>query len=339
MSGFEEPTIDAAEAQRTVGAVDLTLTDDPAVIVSPDAPGAPTEPVLDPDDPRTSLQTRVRAALLALPGEFEFGNPISGVAATDLFNLNTLLGAGIEVEVVRTLNKLRSMWDPDEEWLGYRFERSSQAFPDVRLVRRDQGTDEIALGIELKGWWLLSKEGEPSLRFQVTPEACAPHDLVCVVPWHLSDAVAGIPQVIEPWVKSARYAAEFRDYHWQHVRNVRDASTDTTIDHPEGAAPYPSKADLVVAKPRQDGGNNFGRLPRSHPLMDDFLARSKEHEVLGIAVGSWITFLRRHSDNATPAEVSEYLQRQLKSHVKKIAPGTAEELLALMARMGELLTP
>lgn len=300
---------------------------------------APAEQKLDEGDPRTALQTRVRAALLALPGEFEFGNPISGVAATDLFNLNTLLGAGIEVEVVRTLNKLRSMWDPDEEWLGYRFERSSQSFPDVRLVRRDQGAHDIALGIELKGWWLFSKEGEPSLRFQVTPNACAPHDLVCVVPWHLSDAVAGVPQVIEPWVKSARYAAEFRDYHWEYVRAVRETTTDVGIDHPSTASPYPNKADLVVAKPRQDGGNNFGRLPRAHPLMDDFLARSKKHEVLGIEVGHWINFLKRQSDTATPDEVSGYLQRQLDARIKKVGPGVAEELLGLIARMGNLLAP
>lgn len=317
----------------------LSAEDDFDGEVDANAPDPPTEPVLDETDKRTVLQTRVRAALLALPGEFEFGNPISGVAATDLFNLNTLLGAGIEVEVVRTLNKLRSMWDPDEEWLGYRFERSSQSFPDVRLVRRDQGANDIALGIELKGWWLLSKEGEPSLRFQVSPAACAEHDLVCVVPWHLSDAVAGIPQVIEPWVKSARYAAEFRDYHWQHVRKTRNPNTDTGIDFPEGAAPYPTKADLVVAKPHEDSGNNYGRLPRAHPLMDDFLDRSKEHEVLGITVGNWITFLKRHSDTATPGEVSGYLQRQLEARIKKVAPETAEELLALIGRMGDLLAP
>lgn len=317
--------------------VDDGLEDaDSGEAVDATAPDAPTELVLDPNDPRTALQTRVRGALLALPGEFEFGNPISGVAATDLFNLNTLLGAGIEVEVVRTLNKLRSMWDPDEDWLGYRFERSSQSFPDVRLVRRDQGANDIALGIELKGWWLLSKEGVPSLRYQVTPDACAPHDLVCVVPWHLSDAVAGIPQVIEPWVKSARYAAEFRDYHWQ---NVRETTSDVGIDHPVGAAPYPTKADLVVAKPHYDSGNNFGRLPRAHPLMDEFLARSKEHEVLGITVGNWITFLKQHSDTATSDEVAAYLQRQLKAHIKTVAPGTAEELVALMGRMGDLLAP
>lgn len=306
---------------------------DADIAVDPDAPDAPVEPALDPDDRFTLLRTRVRGALLALPGEFEFGNPISGIAATDLFNLNTLLGAGIEVEVVRTLNKLRSMWDPSEEWLGYRFERSPQAFPDVRLVRRDEGSDDIALGIELKGWWLLSKEGEPSLRYKVTPSACAPHDLICVVPWHLSDAVAGIPQVIEPWVASARYAAEFRDWHWQ---NRKGTTNDTAIDHPAGAAPYPSKADLVVAKPRFDP-DNFGRLPRAHPLMDDFLARSKQHEVLGIAVQNWIQFLARHKQNATPESISAALQRQLKAQDRRIAPGTASEILALIGRLSDLL--
>lgn len=297
------------------------------------APEAPSEPVLDPQDKTTILQTRVRGALLALPGEFEFGNPVSGIAATDLFNLNTLLGAGIEVEVVRTLNKLRAMWDPNEEWLGYRFERSAQAFPDVRLVRRDEGANDIALGIELKGWWLLAKEGEPSLRYQVTPAACAPHDLVCVVPWHLSDAVAGIPQVIEPWVKSARFAAEFRDWHWQNAKNTVN---DTTIDHPAGATPYPKKADLVVAKPRFDA-DNFGRLPRSHPLMDDFLARSKSHEILGIAVKNWISFLKQHKQNATHDSIAEALQRMLKQQDKRIAPERAQELLSLIRQMGDVL--
>lgn len=210
-------------------------------------PHPPSRIALDPTDPKTTLYTRVHGALLALPGEFEYENPISGVAATDLFNLNTLLGAGIEVEVVRTLNKLRAMWDPDDEWVGYRFERSSQAFPDVRLVRRDQGAPVIALGIELKGWWLLSKEGVPSLRYKVAPAACAPHDLVCVVPWHLSNAVSGVAQVIEPWVESARYAAEYRDHWWSHVRDTKSAAG---VTYPPAAAPYPTKADLVLARRR-----------------------------------------------------------------------------------------
>lgn len=299
-------------------------------------PAAPERPQLAPDDPKTVLQTRVRSALLALPGDFSFDNPIAGVNATDLFNLNTLLGAGIEVEVVRTLNSLRDMWDPDNQWLGYRFERSSQAFPDVRLVRRDEGSPDIALGIELKGWWLLSKEGVPSLRYQVTPQACAPHDLICVVPWHLSNAVAGVAQVIEPWVESARYAAEYRDYWWQHVRRTND---DTSVHHPEHAHPYPGKAELVLATPAYDGGGNYGRLPRSKPLMDDFIERSKQHEVLGIAVADWILFLRRHSDTATPEDVENALQAELQRHLKDVAPATAAELLALLEKVGALLRP
>jgi hypothetical protein len=130
------------------------------------------------DDRRTGLAQRVGGALLVLPGFFEFGTRIEGIDATDLFSLNSVLGTSIEVQVVHTLNKMRSIWDPDEEWVGYRFERQSQTFPDVRLVRRSTGEAEIAMGIELKGWYLLSKEGVPSLRFQTTPAACSPFDLI-----------------------------------------------------------------------------------------------------------------------------------------------------------------
>lgn len=299
-------------------------------------PQAPQPPVLDPDDPKTKLQKRVRSALLALPGDFKFDNPIAGVNATDLFNLNTLLGAGIETEVVRTLNGLRDVWDPDSEWIGYRFERSSQSFPDVRLVRRDIGDDDIALGIELKGWFLFSKEREPSLRYKVAPAACAPHDLVCVVPWFLSNAVAGIAQVAEPWVESARYAAEYRNYWWEHLR---DAKTDSRVDYPEGAEPYPTKADHVLAVPRADKGGNFGRLPRAKPLMDDFIDRANAHEVLGIPVNDWALFLKRHSDTATPEEIREFLQREMKRHVKKIAPDAADHLLDLLEQVAQILKP
>lgn len=77
-------------------------------------------------------------------------------------------------------------------------------FPDVRLVRRGaSGTPDIALGIELKGWFLLAREGEPSFRFQTTPAACADHDLLVVLPWHLDNVLAGSPVVAEPWVVSA----------------------------------------------------------------------------------------------------------------------------------------
>lgn len=260
----------------------------PAVPAVPE----PVRPELDPDDPLTELRRGVEAALLALPSRFSFPHSFGGVDAPDLFNLNTLLGAGIEGEVVRALNGTREVWDPDKVWSEYAFERSSQAFPDVRLVKRVGGEVDVRLGIELKGWFLFAKERVPSLRYQVSPAACAPHDMICVVPWYLSNAVSGVPYIAQPWVESARYAAEYRDYWWQHVRNVRKPGEDKSVEYPAAAAPYPSKADLVTAKPAYDGGDNFGRLPRCKPLMDAFIEQSLAFEVLGVSVDAWAKFLK-----------------------------------------------
>lgn len=292
--------------------------------------------VLDPNDPLTELQRGVRAALNALPGEFEFEHPISGVAATDLFSLNSFIGAGIELEVVRTLNKLRPIWDPDSKWSTYRFERSSQAFPDVKLV--DGAADSalpIALGIELKGWWMLAKEGVPSLRFVVAPQACAPHDLVCVVPWYLSSAVSGQPQVVQPWVESARLAAMWRDYWWQHKRSTKD---DTGLIIPENASPYPTKADHVSVHPVADGGGNFGRLPRCKPLMDEFINQTMREPILGISTKAWVQFLKLHKDgDASDEAVIAELQKQLRSRDKAIAPSVAEEIVSRLDKLRSLL--
>jgi len=79
---------------------------------------------------------RVREAVLALPGYFDSHTNIEGVAATDLFALNTVLGATIEVQVVQTLNRMRDVWDPEDEWPLHVFERQAQTFPDV-LLRSD----------------------------------------------------------------------------------------------------------------------------------------------------------------------------------------------------------
>jgi hypothetical protein len=117
-------------------------------------PEPPREPDLPEGDPRTLLVQRVRAALMVLPGFFEFGTHFEGIDATDLFALNSVLGASIESQVVRTLNKMRGEWDPDEQRTGYRFVRQSQTFPDVLVVRRGADSADIAMGIELKGWYL-----------------------------------------------------------------------------------------------------------------------------------------------------------------------------------------
>ncbi len=73
----------------------------------------PEPPSLDPDDPRTKRRDRVQDALLALPGYFNSTTNIEGLAATDLFSLNTVLGAAIEEQVVQMPNRIRDGWDPN----------------------------------------------------------------------------------------------------------------------------------------------------------------------------------------------------------------------------------
>lgn len=298
-----------------------------------DDPAPPTPPDLDASDKRTALQARLRTVLLGLPAYFEFNNHVAGVEATDLHALNTLLGASIEGQVVKALNQQRKLWDPDDEWLGYTFERQSQRFPDVLLARKggDAGAD-IALGIELKGWFLLAKEGVPSFRFGTTPAACADHDLLVVVPWYLDNVLSGSPVAAEPWVVSAKWAANYRNYYWQHMRKVK-AGTDTSISSPANVHPYPSREMNTWDKPGYDGGGNFGRVARVAGLMDEFIAASNDLEVLGIRIGDWNWFLRMHSDQADPAEVKTRLFKELRAVEHGLSQKKAKRITEAMAHL------
>jgi len=296
---------------------------------------APEPPELDPEDPKTKLVERLKSVLAGLPSFFEFNNNFSGVNATDLHALNTLLGASIEGQVVKALNLQRPIWDPDDEWLGYIFERQSQVFPDVRLVRRDEdGEIEVGLGIELKGWFLLAKEGVPSFRFTTTPAACADHDLLVVLPWYLDNVLGGAPVAAQPFVVSARWAAQYRNYYWQHMRVTSDS---TEIHSPPGAAPYPTSDTRISDSPAYDRGGNFGRVARVSGLMDDFIAAANNTEVLGIRMGDWHTFLRLHSDNADLDQVTAKLRTDLTRKVTKRSKADAELLAAAVVTISEIL--
>ncbi len=135
----------------------------------PGIPAPPERSLPLEDREHLDLYNGVREAVTSLPAYFRTETHISGIMATDLHTLNTVLGATIEEQVVRTLNLIRNTWDPNGRYALYGFVRQAQTFPDV-LLRRIAG-DEILMGIELKGWYLLAKEAEPSLRFQVTEGA------------------------------------------------------------------------------------------------------------------------------------------------------------------------
>ena len=158
------------------------------------------------------------------------------------------------MQVVSTLNRIRDVWDPDDEWPLYRFDRQAQTFPDVLLRRQlDSGDFDVALGIELKGWYVLSKEAVPSFRYTVTPAACTEWDLLTVVPWFLSNVLSGVPRVDSPGLWSARYAAEYRNYWWQHSRDTKQSRA---IESPAVDAPYRQRSN-TSDRPAYDGGQQL----------------------------------------------------------------------------------
>lgn len=236
------------------------------------------------------LWKRVREALFATPIHFTTPTNIEGLPVRDLFTLNTTLAATIEESFVKTLNNLRPVWDPESRYQTCSFVRQSQTFPDVVLRRVDNGSTPL-MGVELKGWYLFAREGVPTFRFSVTAEACSPQDLIVVVPWVLSNVLAGSPVLFPPFVESARYCALLRNHYWEHERKT---SADTGIDKPQNVTPYPSRGEKITDKPRSDPGGNFGRIAR-YGAMNQYVKRMRGEHVLGVPASAWVEFFTRTS--------------------------------------------
>lgn len=213
-----------------------------------------------------------------------------------------MTGSTIELQAVRTLNRLRHIWDPDRRVGNYRFKRSAQTCPDVRLVKEEgRGIGKISMGIELKGWYLPAREGQPSFRYAVTPAACAPQDLIAVIPWHLEHVLSGRPAVYAPYIEQASYAAEFRNWYWVRGRKTKQDEKTRNVTPPEGDVdPCPGPKTKISDKPKSDGGNNCGRLARVAGLMDDCIANTLKLDIAGIPAEYWIEFLRQHVEGTDP---------------------------------------
>ncbi|HEB93142.1 MAG TPA: hypothetical protein ENI94_06685 [Gammaproteobacteria bacterium] len=259
------------------------------------------------------LYDDVIQAIYALPEEFETSLHISDFRATDIFTLNTALGASIEDSVVRGLNRLREVWDADGKYAVYRFERQSQAFPDVRLVTEVPDKEPCLMGIELKGWFAMSKEGEPTFRYQVTPRVCADADLLVVFPWVLSDVVAGAPKLLNPFLTEARYAAELRNWYWRDMRIRNGGNPGITLAKHQ--TPYPStKVDQCSDRADVDGGGNFGRVAR-YGLMSDWIRSIAQQHVSGIPVIAWLSFFKLFSDKADLDQITDTIESELHKFV------------------------
>lgn len=268
---------------------------------------------LPTDGGLATLVRQVKDAITALPVYFQTTTHIEGLEAADLFSLNAVLGSTIEVQVVQTLNRIRAVWDPDNMRPRHRFVRSSQTFPDVRLVAQNgDGSEDIAMGIELKGWYLLSKERVPSFRYTVTPQACAPQDLLVVVPWNLRNVLSGEPVVYEPYIEQARHAAEYRNWWWTNVRETNDSPEQRQVRSPDTyVSSYPTPKTRIADRPVKDTGNNFGRIARLTGLMDDYTAMMRRHHVGGIPAEHWISFFKLHAEAKDQETIFQKLTREL----------------------------
>lgn len=279
----------------------------PDAVAVPAASSGSTPRGALPPDWHGGLYERVVDAVHALPGLFRTSLNISGVRVTDLFTLNSALGASIEQSVVDNLNALRKIWDTDNRFHLYSFVRQSQVFPDVRLQTDSPNIEPpILMGIELKGWFALAKEGEPSFRYKVTPEACAEADLLVVFPWILDEVVSGAPKLLRPFVSGARHAAEHRNHYWTVARGLTGA--DIVITTAPHQTPYPRKGDKFNDEALRDSGGNFGRVARGG-LMRKFIDDLRQQPVAGIPLGAWQSFLKIFSEDVTEAKLQSQLLR------------------------------
>ena len=206
------------------------------------------------------------------------------------------------------MNKLRNIWDPNNEMSNYAFRRSSQSFPDVRLVNTLSPDAEPLIGIELKGWYVLTKEKAPTFRYRVTPDVCSEFDLLTVIPWHLSNVLSGKPVICEPFVINAKYAARARNHYWI---NMRETTMDTGIISPEAVSPYPRASTEISDKPNSDSGGNFGRIARVNGLMDNFISTTLRNNIAGIPAIYWIDFFVTFVDNHTRESIEEDIRSKL----------------------------
>lgn len=254
------------------------------------------------------LYKSVYDTLFALPGFFKSELKITGVLATDLYTFNSALGATIENQIVDALNELREEWDRENRYRTYRFVRQAQRFPDVILRgSTPEKENDVILGIELKGWYALAKEREPSFRFTASPNVCTPWDLLCVFPWTLSEVVSGTPQLFNPFVTGARYAAEYRNWYWQHGMSGK---SDKTINFANLNQFYPASKSEMNGQPASDSGNNFGRLAR-YGILDEYMKQLRREKLSGIPIDAWQRFLGFFKEERQDKNISKDLDRLL----------------------------
>lgn len=274
----------------------------------------PAEAYIDQDDeiPRSEWEhyavwDRIRETLYALPSYFRMEGSLPNIPAKDLHSANTFLGAAIEEHIPVALNQLRSTWDPESKYADCLFKRQPQTFPDVAFRRETAEGSEVLFGIEIKSWYILAKEMEPSFRMDVNREFCAPADLAVIYPWAFSAAVSGTPRLFRPLVLGARKAARLRNEAWiNKAKNDEWAAIRSPTQVPTF---YPTKSDKINDSAPRDGGNNFGRVARTGVWQVAIDRLLREESIAGIPLLGWHRFLSSFKESTTIEQALKSISR------------------------------
>jgi hypothetical protein len=258
------------------------------------------------------LWDRINRLIYALPNYFETEIIVRGINVPDLYSIGGVFSAAIESNLVDLLNRTRNIWDPNNSYSNFAFQRQAQTFPDVLFI--DSEGENILFGIELKAWYALSKENEPSFRFKIDPDACSDADLLVVFPWLLSDVTVGKPKLLNPYVELAKYVAECRNFNWKQNRENVGKTGEIIRPDEQYRKPYPSAKQNASDKAVDDGGGNFGRIARSGQgnLMEDYLNHVRDIDWLGIKIKYWIQIFKTLAEGRDEQRIEADLSRVLK---------------------------
>lgn len=178
----------------------------------------------------------------------------------------------------------------------------------------------------------MAREGEPSFRFNASPDACAPPDLLVVYPWALENVISGRPQLFRPFVVQAKYAAAKRNYHWEYEMGEENVSRPNI--RAVAAQPYPDKADKIADHAKNDSGKNFPRLARTG-VMDEYKTAIDKEGISGIPVALWRRFFKAFA-RKDPDAVSAAVDRVIAGISPKRTRLTDQKLSDIRDKLREI---
>lgn len=113
----------------------------------------------------------------------------------------------------------------------------------------------------------------------------------------------GISVSLRTYIRSARFAAEYKNFYWEHRRS---SSGNKNIKLSTATGHYPIKSDLISDVPMEDSGGNFGRFARTE-VMDEFTVEVGMQLLAGIPTQAWRKFFKVFTENPTPGAIDRLI--------------------------------